>query len=113
MKSIFSLGYCRFNADKSGFLKLNRARIRTLAFPSVLALIADNAAFKNYENMPKALFYYGYTLGSGHFAANIFGSSRYFTAVVACLSVATPAHIGQKITGVIVSLTDLSAETSL
>lgn len=31
----------------------------------VYKALADNDAFKNYENMPKALFYYGYTLGTG------------------------------------------------
>jgi hypothetical protein len=41
------------------------ARKSLLASVRVYKVLAADAAFKNYANMPKALFFYGYTLGAG------------------------------------------------
>jgi TolA-binding protein len=59
-------------ADKANFKKQSdqmgkNAQKALIDAVKVYKALADNDAFKNYSNMPKALFFYGYTLQSGKY----------------------------------------------
>jgi len=59
-------------ADKAKFKKQSddmgkNAQKALIEAVKVYKALADNDAFKNYSNMPKALFFYGYTLQSGKY----------------------------------------------
>jgi TolA-binding protein len=59
-------------SDKASFKKQSddfakKAKTALIDAVKVYKSLADNDAFRNYSNMPKALFFYGYTLQSGKY----------------------------------------------
>jgi TolA-binding protein len=55
----------KFKRESDAFAK--KAKTALINAVQVYKALSDNEKFRNYSNMPKALFYYGYMLGTGKY----------------------------------------------